>query len=372
MATCKGAANRPCQFASLNIPISEHDGQNYCLVHLPLDATKPDGTKKVVGDVIPAVTESLRASDEPIVGAVFPSDAAINLRDQRSAAIFSDCHFAADALINLKDSTGSADFVRPHFGGKVVIGLSRKGNKLKVANALFPGEATISFTPGSTDVDLSGCEFQGGLILTSSPMGRWNLSRTTFHSPLNISIDSPPTISQSCTFSGATFRKGACSAETESTYRKIRRAFENNGDRDNEGLFYAAEKRSQRMGLPHGTERAFSAVYDATSGYGRDYARALQILLWVQVLFAFFYSLMSGRLSVPGRVDTQVLAFTLSNVVRPFEVGTTRQLVGIASEIVGANTLTPAWIALTTLHSVMSLVTFGLFLLALRWRFKRA
>jgi hypothetical protein len=83
------------------------------------------------------------------------------------------------------------------------------------------------------------------------------------------------------------------------------------------------------------------------------------------------YSALSGRLTtLPARYDSHVIAFTFAQVVKPFE------LFSAKAPTSGAYALIPDppsgwWLLLTATQSILSITLTALFLLAIRWRFRR-
>jgi len=178
-------------------------------------------------------------------------------------------------------------------------------------------------------------------------------------------------IPQRTDFSRATFQRHA---EDESAFRSIRNYFSDHRARDPEGRFYTLEKRCHRLGmtrLREWTPRAISYLYDLTSEYGYSYGWALFWFVAVQVLFGLTYAGLSDRLFHPGgRFDSRVVALTFAQVVKPFE------LFSAKAPIAGAYAILPDgasgwWVFLTATQSVLSITLIALFLLAIRWRFRK-
>jgi hypothetical protein len=179
---------------------------------------------------------------------------------------------------------------------------------------------------------------------------------------------------QETSFRGCIFRATAFAEGAEARYRSIRNLFHTNRDREQEGDFYSLEKRAFPKSLGRNWRawlpRLFSKAYDWTSAYGRSYERALVFLLALQVVFGLLYSLMSKRFAFYGRIDSQIAAFTLAQIVKPFEILSARDFgrwpyAGVYPGEGGW------WVLVTVLHGVASLTLVALFLLALRWRFRR-
>jgi hypothetical protein len=101
-------------------------------------------------------------------------------------------------------------------------------------------------------------------------------------------------------------------------------------DREQEGTFYKHEKRARRRNLPlinpsSWISRFVSASYDWLAGYGQSCERAFLWFLGAQIVFALLYSIMSERFAFVGAIDSQVIAFTLAQIVKPFELLSARK-----------------------------------------------
>jgi uncharacterized metal-binding protein len=71
-------------------------------------------------------------------------------------------------------------------------------------------------------------------------------------------------------------------------------------------------------------------------------------------------------------MDTSSLVFTLAQVVKPFELWAARQLTGLPYELFAPDEKPSiVWLVGTMMHSVLSLILLALFVLAVRWRFRR-
>jgi hypothetical protein len=83
------------------------------------------------------------------------------------------------------------------------------------------------------------------------------------------------------------------------------------------------------------------------------------------------YSVLSERLAcLPAAYDSQMAAFTFAQVVKPFELYSAKQLVASSYTYIPSSQF-GCWLTLTAIHSVLSLALVALFLLAIRWRFRR-
>lgn len=139
--------------------------------------------------------------------------------------------------------------------------------------------------------------------------------------------------------------------------------------RNEEAMFYALEQKSLRK--RHDTPRVvklFSLLYEITSDYGRSLLRPL---VWFLVFFFasyFTYAHIAVLYGPPMPIDA--LSLAVEQVTRPFSIWT-------------ANYSDRAWIEaalveqpvlvrfIASAQSIFCLSFLALFLLALRWRFKR-
>jgi hypothetical protein len=115
----------------------------------------------------------------------------------------------------------------------------------------------------------------------------------------------------------------------------------------------------------------FSVAYDAISSYGRSYELALAWFIGVQVSFGLWYAWESDRLGFSSGPDWQVIAFTLGQAARPFDLftGSGRATAWPAAGIVPDPP--DVWAFVAAFHGLASVTTLALMLLALRWRFRR-
>jgi hypothetical protein len=275
------------------------------------------------------------------------------------------------------------------FGDNVVVVLNNVG--CDASWSQFLGWSNIVASSGPHDFICESATFAGNTrIEASSWNGTFNLAHTRFtagcwfHSVDNLkllsladcSFASAPIIAGTRTLPPRTDFKGAkfdLHAEDESAYRVIRNFFDDQRARDWEGRFYAYEKRCHRLGLRRPREwlpRALSFLYDWASQYGYSYGWALFWFSVVQVAFGLAYAALSDRLALGGRLDSDVLAFTFAQIVKPFELFGSRVATEGTYQIIPMNGR-EWWLLLTAAQSVLSISLIALFLLALRWRFRR-
>lgn len=391
--TCKGYRG-VCNVPKDIRDESEHLGATYCTFHNPILAhlAKPKLTKPQMEWL--CRQEELRGMVLPSGTYAFPK-----------AISFLSCHFAGDHLNFHCD--GNISFEDVTFG-------AQSNNRPPIAYIHFSSNTSISFIR-TTSYHAIWARSKEKVIPTLS---RWTLSESEFFAPVNLrevrfvdhlrldkSMFRGPIyfaerdleIPQSIDTRGLRLGDKATAPHAEPSYRSVRVALEKHKNRDPEGQFYAFEMRCQRKGIPDGNPRgwkfkfdvrrvmtfkspliviarpklrrvfarAVSTSYDAVSVYGQSYGRAFITFFGLQMLFGGVYSYYFDRFGPTLSVDWELIRFTLSQVVKPFETFSKVDPKALGQE------LGPGLQLLLAAHSVVSLATIALFLLALRWRFRR-
>jgi hypothetical protein len=359
---CQWSATRDCPFAKYNAELTEFAGENYCPFHLPLHSDQKLGHAAFAN----ALAEVTKAGARDFRGTVFPG---------RSLFVPSPQYRIADDLnlqeiyvgsgVTLVFENVDGNISKSTFVADGVLQGGGNGRSILCENATIIGNFTFEGVEASTTVSFRKSEFKAA--------GRFNavgkLSGLGF---ANCKFATAPIfgltqeLPQNTEFDGATF---VPHVEDEHIYRNIRVHFSKNQDRDAEGQFYAWEKRCQRLGLPLGIRRVISYLYDKSSEYGYSYERAITWFFALQLGFCLTYAAISDRLSLGGDYDSRVVTFTFAQVVKPFELLSAKVPTEGAYGILQGNH--GWWLLLTSLQSIASIALIALFLLALRWRFKR-
>lgn len=165
------------------------------------------------------------------------------------------------------------------------------------------------------------------------------------------------------------------SKHASSAYRTLKQFAEEMRARRQEGMFFALEQRSARRTkeITSRIERATSWLYDFLTLYGQSYLRPLVALLILVAAFtALFWAWDSGWYINPkAPIDVDSLwgafVFSVENTVSPLGIWrkTSDELVFLSHASWSVTRL------VATLQAVFSVAFLALFLLALRWRFKR-
>lgn len=363
--SCEWNPNQKCQLAGYVGDFSELSGKSYCSFHLPLESelkldhqafaiefskVREAGARDFSGIAFPG---RRTPADNPTYRIGLP----IKLRQIR----------VGEGTTIAFDNVG-CDLSEATFENASTLQVSGSSNdRVLCKDATMADKFTFEGTNGAPAVAFDGSKFGGPCRFNSvSSLTSLTFLKCNFNLAPTFSLT--PELPQNTRFDGATFVPHAAD---EHVYRILRIHFRKNGDRDAEGRFYAREKRSQRLGLPFGLTRGVSFLYDKSSEYGYSYARAFYWFCAVQVACCLIYAWLSDRLDFGGSLDSRVLSFTFAQIVRPFELFSGKlPTPGGAYDIVGKQDL-GYWLVLSSLQSIVSITLLALFLLALRWRFRR-
>jgi hypothetical protein len=365
---CQWNTDVPCPFSDLDglgKTFVDYEGRSYCALHLPIDSDRKLGAADF-GATFRALQE---AGYRDFSGVAFPGAAGPNENPRIDIV----------REVNLKSSTfgNRLDIVVNNvpcdLSGSTCVGSSAlniaSGHVFVCDHAVFASDVTIHAGNQPSDMDFTSSRFSAGCRFTAvDQVRRINLSHCVFRSAPVFANNAG--IPQKTIFRGAKFE---LRAEDESAYRVIRNFFHAHRARDAEGRFYALEKRCQRRGMTRPQEwvpRALSFLYDVSSEYGYSYGWALLWFCLVQVVFTLLYAALSGKLELGGGYDSRVVAFSFGQIVKPFELFSSRVFTDGAYGIIPAGNR-GWWLSLTAVQSVLSIALGALFLLAIRWRFRR-
>ena len=151
-------------------------------------------------------------------------------------------------------------------------------------------------------------------------------------------------------------------------YRVLKLAMENVRNRSDEAGFFTLEQRSLRSNKPwYKNYFSFSYLYDITSEYGINAARTLLWLFFVITGFGVLYSKASSH-DYPKNI---LIGFenAITNVLRPFQVWRSSESASLA-ELYSVEPLLLLKIAMS-MQSIVCLSLLAVFIISIRWRFKR-
>ena len=152
-------------------------------------------------------------------------------------------------------------------------------------------------------------------------------------------------------------------------YRTLKLATEKNRAHDDQARFYALEQQAIRNqnDTPQWV-KIFSWLYEITSNYGQNALRPLIALFLTFLLFFVTYVALSCDFNNENVPFGQLFGFTVEQSVRPFAVWIHSNLPQIKGLFGGSPTKIQL---IATLQSLLSIIFIALFILAVRWRFKR-
>lgn len=361
---CQWSPSSACQFIDHTNAMIDFEGRDYCSFHLPLDSERKEDSAVFVNRFRALVT----AHVTDLRGVVFPGTlgpAPTARYDVYEDSNLQGCIYGPEVTLCVNNC--HVDAANSTFTG--AIDFLVNASSITCPNSTFLGDATFNVISTSGELDLSFSTFRAACrVAQIDGLRRLDFAGCTFAAAPTFGAKEIP---QRTSFRDARFTP--C-AEDESAYRVIRNFFAVHRARDAEGRFYALEKRCHRLSMTSPREwlpRAVSLAYDLTSEYGYSYGRALISFGIVQAAFCILYAALSGRLdNIGGRYDNRVVAFTFAQVVKPFDLFSSKASFDGFYSIVPENG-TGWWLLLTAVQSVLSIATVALFLLALRWRFRR-
>jgi len=313
-------------------------------------------------------------------GATFSDDASFSAATYSSYSSFDGVTFSRGAAFNGATFSGNAGFANAtfsgftYFAGAVFSGHATFDSAFFGSLTWFNGDGTgspsefnrISFGPSDKRpcrfkevADFSNRHFQDAANFRQVVFARAPL----FHGSR---------LHQGTDFTGAQFDDR--SGDVAPAYRTLKLAMAEMRARDEEGMFAAREQKCRRKRTDtSGFVKALSYVYDRASGYGQHAGRPI---LWLAgVILGFFHLYLFGFAPSPSRTFDfepamlgEVFRFTLRQIIDPFSAfQKTEDYV-----LTHAFNDPPLGLALlASVQSMLSLALIALFLLALRWRFRR-
>jgi hypothetical protein len=360
---CQWRSDEGCQFSTRqDKPLVEYQGKQYCAWHLPLEAPNR-----------PTIPQEELSREPNLRGVQFPAGHYVitGVPGAENARDMTRCRFAHGVSLGIgqRVSLDHSEFL----GDTRVISHRLCTAMLRhvTARAAFKVRAESSSSESAVRWSFAGAEFHGPVDFSKASFDEQvNLDGVTFHAPVNFDGSCFP---QQTSAVGVKFKKGAIDRESEGSYRYARTLFANHRNRELEGKFFALEKRCARKSIPWWSFGAIvSWLYDIASEYGSNYVRAFVGFICVQVVAALGYSVAAGRFVPDWTFDRHVWIFTLSQVVKPFELLSAREPNTAAFRAIVGSVDHAGWLTFwTVLHSVASLTLVALFLLAIRWRFRR-
>ena len=278
--------------------------------------------------------------------------------------LFHSTQFTNTLNLNFAKFNGSAEFINAGFG-----------NSAEFEEAHFNGGADFSsiIENGSNDtfqgLDFHGSRFGNAVDFSNRIFkAKTNFEKTTFTLAPKFYNSS---LHQDTIFPPQRYFEDTQSKEAASAYRTLKLAMENVRARREEAMFYALEQRSLRNDPEVSkTSKFISLLYEKTADYGQSLNRPIIYLVVVVLGFFGVYFVVAlnyadSKVSICD-LAIKTLGFSFKQAFQPFYILRQPSLEWI-SGLFGIRLVKIA----ATLESLLILGLFALFLLGLRWHFKR-
>lgn len=264
---------------------------------------------------------------------------AFSSRTSFNTATFCDDAYFLDATFN----GSSAKFVSTIFNGIV-----------NFKSATFSADAIFDTTNFYKKAVFINAQFDSSTVFSNSLFK----AAPEFHDAK---------LHQGSDFRGTTF-KDKTSRGAPSAYRTLKLAMGNVQSRKEEMDFYALEQESIRKqpDTPL-SDNIFSTLYLLFSDYGRSFVRPLAWLLGIIAWFIPFYGVLLLIFAKPVEQYPFIIQFAIEQVIRPFNIWTTK---GAEKITALADGYTLLFQCIASVQSLLSISLITLFLLAVRRRFK--
>ena len=381
-----------CQFEDLNgdvveIDFYEVDGLHFCEFHCPLTDDKNNFTAKA--------SWSKERKEE------FSNKIKVIAQDDGKRVFhghvdFSGTVFNVPLELDEREHSGYPNFSYCTFHEKVDLSYCHFKNDVDFRGAVFNEEVTFYQTRFDHGIDFMFCTFKENLILQFSlksnfkdiedreliksidfreskffKQAKFDNRKFKGHSDFTECIFHKTPLFYGCELHQETdfpdfsnFKER--STESIKAYRVLKLAMENVRNRHDEGSFFALEQICLRKSK--GVLGFFSMgfVYELASLYGLSLIRPMLWLSLFTLIFCFTYF---SYFYMDMYYGLEAAEFTLMQIFKPFSVwgGKESELLSIMYNEVDLVMLK----IVSSLQSIISISLIGVFLFALRWRFKR-
>lgn len=255
----------------------------------------------------------------------------------KGTANFVDCHFM-----------GTASFYQTHFQEDAKFAC--RETKPETHDGSPYGQVSFELAHFYKDADFTNHHFDGAT----------SFDQTQFHYAPNFD---GVTLAQHTTMETAIFHdveRGQVEKYAPERYRTLKYKMEELRDRRSQGKFFRCEQIAHRiLGRKSPTERVLSHLYGFTSDYGMDVSRPIQLIFGTYLLFTFLYTILGVIDGCTSNCLSNAFVEALKHVFVPFhalksisEGGTIRAAIGV-------------------IQSLITYSLFALFLISVRWRFKK-
>jgi hypothetical protein len=362
----EGQSTRALEYENGQLPhyVGANDKQ-YCIFHTPGSIKARMG----FGDDSSNVSKQFRTlvsnaanGQGHLIGFIFPPYAAITLdlkKVRQDAEFFyiRHCEFES-ARISFNNTNLPIAITTPNISGRVVFGHFR--NIFFENTHTDPVTAVLLQADKPSRLSMAECHFYGGISFDDVKECHALYVRTTkFSGPLLATNFSLPKYT---TFYRVKFSDHAINEYHEPQFRHLREQFSKQQARDLEGQMYIYEQRCYRKNLRwYNPSLWFHWLYDGLSQYGFSYERLFVGIILIQIMCGLYYAIV-----LPKTLDISAVQFVFAQLFKPYE------LLSLKANVIPKDIIEQTHIVLlSTLQSTTTYTLFALFLLALRWRFKR-
>ena len=345
------------------------ENTEFCIFHLPLENKKEwsndkknifyrayELTRRTYNNF--TGTQFVKAV-QPSNNVTFPYSIGLN-RNPPQNAYFNHCDFENETKISGWGKSENIPLTHSTFHGTTIF----EGDfyNLDLSHCNFSGPTY--FTSGRTisNSTFNYATFEGIAYFSGNTFcGTTSFTNTTFKTKANFD---DCRFGQDTDFTFTKFENSSISPETEASFRTIRKAMSENRNHQFEGKFYALEQKCNRQRFSFWNPiKTFSCLYDWLSEYGTNPGRAGLFLLGIQLPFYAIYSkLLCNQALKP-------LSFTFAQVFKPFDIFSYKSM--SYQPIEKAVQHSPSLPYISAFHSILTISIFAIFLLALRWRFRK-
>lgn len=266
-------------------------------------------------------------------------------------AIFYNASFASDIIFRNIIFKGKVDFSYTGVHSLAVAILAKNDSNRKIIHEIG-------------DISFINCEFNSSTFKNRIFTGKTDFSSSVFYkAPLFHGCK----FHQHTIFPEQKKFKDTSSMEAAHAYRTIYLEMINLKSRDYINMFYALMQKSERnSGMQKCSIRIASWLYEKTTNYGQNISKPIFLLTILTILFGVIYALLaSPYYDLSSSIDWNIIwngfDTSIKQIVKPFSY---------YAEIFSEKS--PIIFKISAMaQSILSLSLITLFLLSLRWKFKK-
>lgn len=289
-------------------------------------------------------------------------------------SIFSSCKFHDEVYFN-NAVFSRALFTNVNFVGQVFFNDTVHNGTLDFSNSKFNSDAFFENKDvGGMDAVKAAFDymiFDGSKFLSVCNFNnRTFMNATSFESvEFNIAPEFHNSVlHQDTRFINAIFND--VNNKSVGAYRTLKLAMENIRDRREEGKFFILEQKCIRSGEVDLFTKFISWLYEVLSNYGQSISKPVVALIILFLAFGVNYSIIaspvvSPELPVSLKIIQNGMQFSLEQIVNPLHIWKN------SGSVLFDGKVTFGVKILTLFQSVLSLSLIALFILSLRWNFKK-